>query len=263
MDNDSTTRTYEYAIALRSTLAALAAVGYRAVPGGVTPDGVLMERAPQGRTFYARVALMGHRDLGICEVREEQLAGKGLLRCTRLETETPEVHWTTSPSVYDLEELSAEEAQAEGEKSRARVKARREQEEALAARRAEREAREAEALRARRTTVSARIRATSDGLLATPSARNVLFSEDEIHLALGPSLPTNVWQEGSGVLLPGLAEGDLPALREALLGLGFASVEIASAPEATPADEDDEDECPDCGAPVDEDHYQGCSGGSR
>lgn len=185
MDNDSTTRTYEYAIALRSTLAALAAVGYRAVPGGVTPDGVLMERAPQGRTFYARVALMGHRDLGICEVREEQLAGKGLLRCTRLETETPEVHWTTSPSVYDLEELSAEEAQAEGEKSRARVKARREQEEALAARRAEREAREA----------------------------------------------------------------------EALLGLGFASVEIASAPEATPADEDDEDECPDCGAPVDEDHY--------
>jgi hypothetical protein len=90
----------------------------------------------RGRTFHAEVALMGHKDLGVCRVEETSLAGADLLRCTQLTTEPERVHWIRAASIYDLEEVSEQHArelveQAAKERAAREERARREAEAAL------------------------------------------------------------------------------------------------------------------------------------
>lgn len=93
--------------------------------------------SPPSRTFYARVSLMGHRDLGLCRVTEAMLAGVPMLRC-----ETPAgVEWVNPTALYSAREVPDDEALAEiaaavAEKERKRVLAA-EREAALRAERAE------------------------------------------------------------------------------------------------------------------------------
>ncbi len=90
---------------------------------------------PAPRAFHARVALMGHRNLGLCRVTEAPLAGVMLLRC-----ESPAgVEWVNPTAVYSIGEVPEAEALSEIaiEATRAKREADREAE-AKAARRAER-----------------------------------------------------------------------------------------------------------------------------
>lgn len=68
------------------------------------------EAAP--RRFHGRVALNGHNDLGVCLVEEARLAGADALRCTQLCASPPVVHWVRAASIYQLTEVSAEDAAA-------------------------------------------------------------------------------------------------------------------------------------------------------
>ncbi len=88
-----------YQLAARAVLAGLDAV---ATLGPETPP----------RTFHARVALLGHTDLGLCLVEEARLAGAEALRCTQLCASPHVVHWVRAQSLYQLTEVSAEEAVA-------------------------------------------------------------------------------------------------------------------------------------------------------
>lgn len=64
------------------------------------------------RTFHARVAFRVGDDLGVCLVEEARLAGAEMLRCTQLCTSPPTVHWARAQSLYQLTEMSAEDAAA-------------------------------------------------------------------------------------------------------------------------------------------------------
>lgn len=86
-----------YQLAARAVLAGLDAV---ATLGAETPP----------RTFHARVALNGHNDLGVCFVEEARLAGAEALRCTQLCAATPVVHWVRTSSLYQLTEVTEDEA---------------------------------------------------------------------------------------------------------------------------------------------------------
>lgn len=84
------------------------------------------------RRFHAEVELKGHRDLGVCAVEEQRLAGTQMLCVTRLTCDPPEVHWTRADNVYDLREVTEADAQrAVAEARDAREQERREREEQL------------------------------------------------------------------------------------------------------------------------------------
>lgn len=61
------------------------------------------------RTFHARVALMGHRDLGLCRVTEAALAGAPMLR---VEVDGA-VEWVNPAAIYSAREVPDAEALAE------------------------------------------------------------------------------------------------------------------------------------------------------
>ena len=54
-----------------------------------------------GRTFHARIALMGHRSLGLCRVTEAPLAGVTMLRCEK----DGVVEWVNPAAVYSVAEV--------------------------------------------------------------------------------------------------------------------------------------------------------------
>lgn len=91
------------ALLLPHEAAALAVVG---ALDAVTRLGA--EVAP--RRFHARVALNGHNDLGVCLVEEARLAGADALRCTQLCASPPVVHWVRAASVYQITEVTDDEA---------------------------------------------------------------------------------------------------------------------------------------------------------
>ena len=64
------------------------------------------------RSFYARVSLMGHHDLGVCHVREERLSGAETLLVSQLCEEPRKARWVNPRVVFDLEELSEGDAMA-------------------------------------------------------------------------------------------------------------------------------------------------------
>ena len=91
------------------------------------------------RSFYARVSLMGHHDLGVCHVREERLSGAETLLVSQLCEEPRKARWVNPRVVFDLEELSegdamaiAAEAQRERDAERASRERRRLHEQAAA-----------------------------------------------------------------------------------------------------------------------------------
>lgn len=91
------------------------------------------------RSFYARVSLMGHHDLGVCHVRDERLSGAETLLVSQLCEEPRKARWVNPRVVFDLEELSegdamaiAAEAQRERDAERASRKRRRLHEQAAA-----------------------------------------------------------------------------------------------------------------------------------
>jgi len=83
-------------------------------------EGFLSEFAPPRRVFFAHVALMGHRDLGLCRVEEVTLGGQEALRATTLTEETERVHWTRTASIWCAEEVSEADALAQAQKARER-----------------------------------------------------------------------------------------------------------------------------------------------
>ena len=85
------------------------------------------------RRFYARVALMGHRDLGVSFVEEERLGDARALRITQLCEDPPVTHWTVTGALYDVRELPEPEALEEvarshAERARERLEAERQAE---------------------------------------------------------------------------------------------------------------------------------------
>lgn len=66
--------------------------------------------AREQRSFYARVSLLGHQDLGVCHVREDRLAGVEMLLVAQVTEEPVRDHWIRPQSCYQLTEISAEEA---------------------------------------------------------------------------------------------------------------------------------------------------------
>lgn len=64
---------------------------------------------PEGRAFHARVALMGHRSIGLCHVTEAPLAGVTMLRCEK----DGAVEWVNPAAVYSIAEVPDATAEAE------------------------------------------------------------------------------------------------------------------------------------------------------
>jgi hypothetical protein len=124
------TQRYEYVLAGVGDLNRLGAKGYRAAH--FTGGDVVMERPVRRPAFFAELALMGHRELGLCRVEESSLCGREMLRVTALEGD--EVHWIAPGSIYDLREVS----EAEAERRLAGITAEREREMRVQAERAER-----------------------------------------------------------------------------------------------------------------------------
>lgn len=65
--------------------------------------------SPKPRAFYARVALMGHRTIGLCRVTEAPLAGVTMLRCER----DGGAEWVNPAAVYSVTEVPDAVAEAE------------------------------------------------------------------------------------------------------------------------------------------------------
>lgn len=103
---------------------------------GMLAEAFLPELTPPRRTFFARVSLMGHRDLGLCRVEESSLGGQEVLRATTLTEETERVHWIRASSIWCATEVPEADALAQAEEAReerarqAAEKVRREQERA-------------------------------------------------------------------------------------------------------------------------------------
>ena len=69
-------------------------------------DSVRLVRKAVAFPRYARVSLLGHRDLGLCRVTQERVGEATMLRCESVDAVT----WTTPASVYALvEEQDGEE----------------------------------------------------------------------------------------------------------------------------------------------------------
>lgn len=154
-------------------------------------EAMLPELMPPRRTFYARVALMGHRDLGLCRVEESDLGGQEVLRATTLTEEPERVHWIRASSIWCATEIPEADALAQVQEAReertrrAAEKARREQD----------RAEEVAKARALRVGAYLLISTTAEGGLELRALRN------------GPEGPVGV---------PGALRDHQPDVREAL-----------------------------------------------
>lgn len=77
-------------------------------------DSVRLVRKAVAFPRYARVSLLGHRDLGLCRVTQERVGEATMLRCESVDAVT----WTTPASVYALSEAPDGEAQMARERAR-------------------------------------------------------------------------------------------------------------------------------------------------
>lgn len=193
----------------------------------------------RGRTFHAEVALMGHKDLGLCRVEETSLAGADLLRCTQLTVEPERVHWIRAASIYDLEEVSEQHARELVEQAREQAA----KERVAREERARREAEAAAKLRAERAGAKVRVFVAGPHVqvhalrvegLQEVYAPGLLTYRDLREALLHAGLDVNdLWNahaaEGprAGYTVPHAAD-DVEIVLRAVRGLGFAELERAA-----------------------------------
>jgi len=199
-------------------------------------------QSAHGRAFHAKVALMGHKDLGLCRVEETTLAGAELLRCTQLTAEPERVHWIRAASIYDLEEVSEQHARELVEQAREQAA----KERAAREERARREVEAALKLRAERAGAKVRV------FVAGPHVQVHALRVEGLQEVCAPSLLTyrdlrdallhagldvsDLWDahaaggQRAGYTVPDAAE-DVAIVLQAAESLGFAEVEHAAVPE--------------------------------